>query len=272
MSRMRTRSRQVSVASTVLVLTNEDDTTAGMVIEALVGRGAVVAQVDTGDFPQRWTVTGRVDSAGVWRGGLVGPDVQVDLELVTAIYYRRPSRYRMAEGLSSADRRFAEAEAHHGVGGLLSCLPCRWVSHPGRIADASAKPGQLRLAAACGLRVPETLISSSPEQVRDFVAAQGGPVVYKPMSPGALRDSDAPRAVYATLLDPTTIEKWLDAGAVGVTANQFQRYIADKDFRPACHGRGRTAVSSGDPGPYRGGASGLAPRLRQPRLRGRRAA
>lgn len=230
MSRMRTRSRgQAPVVSTVLVLTNEDDTTAGMVIDALVARGAVVVQVDTGDFPQRWTVTGRIDSAGVWQGGLVGPDVEVDLELVTAIYYRRPSRYRVVAGLSAADRRFAEAEAHHGVGGLLSCLPCRWVSHPGRIADASAKPGQLRLAAACGLRVPETLISSSPEQVREFVTEIDGPVVYKPMSPGALWASAGPRAVYATLLDPARVEDWLDAGAVGVTANQFQRYIADKD-------------------------------------------
>ncbi len=35
--------------------------------------------------------------------------------------------------------------------------------------------------------------------------------------------------MYATLLDPATVEDWLDAGAVGVTANQFQRYIADKD-------------------------------------------
>lgn len=197
MSRMRTSSRQTPVASTVLVLTNEDDTTAGMVIEALVGRGAVVAQVDTADFPQHWTVTGRIDSAGVWQGGLIGPDVRIDLGSITTIYYRRPRRYRVAVGLSLADRRFAEAEAHHGVGGLLSCLPCRWVSHPGRIADASA--------------------------------AIGGPVVYKPMSPGALWDAGASRTAYATLLDPATVGEWLGEGAIGVTANQFQRYIADKD-------------------------------------------
>lgn len=229
MSHMRTRSRQAPAASTVLVLTNKDDTTASMVIEALVGHGAVVVQVDTGDFPQQWTVTGQIDSVGVWRGALVGSDVQVDLESVTAIYYRRPSRYRVTAGGSPADRRFAEAEAHHGVGGLLSCLPCRWVSHPARIADASAKPGQLRLAAACGLRVPETLITSSAEQVREFVTEIDGPVVYKPMSPRALRASDAPHVVYATLLDPATVEEWLDPEALGVTANQFQRYIADKD-------------------------------------------
>ncbi|MGH3718892.1 MAG: ATP-grasp ribosomal peptide maturase [Pseudonocardiaceae bacterium] len=229
MSPTKTRSRRAPISSTVLVLTNEDDTTAGMVIEALAQRGVALAQVDTGDFPQRWTVTGRIGSTGVWRGGLAGPDVEVDLESVTAVYYRRPSRYRMDAGLSPADRRFVEAEAHHGVGGMLSCLPCRWVSHPGRIADASAKPAQLRLAAACGLRVPETLISSSPDQVRAFVAELDAPVVYKPMSPGALRTPGAPRAVYATLLDPATIDAWLDADAIGVTANQFQRYIADKD-------------------------------------------
>lgn len=229
MSRMRTRSRADPINSTVLVLTHEQDTTADLVIAELAHRGAAVARVDTGDFPQRWTVTGRINSTGVWQGTLVGPDVRVDLETVRAVYYRWPSRYRMSARLSAADRRFAEAEAHHGVGGLLSCLPCRWVSHPGRIADASAKPGQLRLAAACGLRIPETLITSSPEQVRDFVATLDAPVLYKPMSSGALRTPQAPRVVYATPLDPATLQQWLDAEAVGVTANQFQRYIADKD-------------------------------------------
>lgn len=81
------------------------------------------------------------------------------------------------------------------------------------------------MAAACGLRVPETLITSSPQQVREFVDEIDGPVVYKPMSPGALLAPNGPRAVYATLLDPATVDKWLDAEAVRVTANQFQRYI-----------------------------------------------
>lgn len=49
------------------------------------------------------------------------------------------------------------------------------------------------------------------------------------MSPGSRRALDAPRAVYATLLDPATVEDWLDAEALSVTANQFQRYIVDKD-------------------------------------------
>ncbi len=73
------------------------------------------------------------------------------------------------------------------------------------------------------------MITSSPEQVRDFVAALDAPVLYKPMSPGALRIPEAPRVVYATLLESATLQQWLDAEAVGVTANQFQRYIADKD-------------------------------------------
>lgn len=41
------------LVSQVLVLTKESDTTADMVIEALVERGAEVTQLDTGDFGQR---------------------------------------------------------------------------------------------------------------------------------------------------------------------------------------------------------------------------
>ncbi len=107
----------------MLVLTHVQDTTADLVIEELVRWGAAVARLDTGDFPQRWTVSGRIDSTGVWQGCLVGPDVRVDLERVRAVYYRRPSRYRMSAGLSAADRRFAEAEAHQGVGAC--CRACR---------------------------------------------------------------------------------------------------------------------------------------------------
>lgn len=49
------------------------------------------------------------------------------------------------------------------------------------------------------------------------------------MSPGTLRTPPSPRVVYATALEPSAVEQWLDPEAIGVTAHQFQRYIGDKD-------------------------------------------
>jgi hypothetical protein len=157
--------------ATTLIVTANDDTTADLVADALTSRGGKVVPIDVGDFPITLSVTGTIGGDGVWRGELVTADSTVlDLESIDAVYYRRPTRFRLPDHLSPADRRFAEAEAHRGLGGLLVALPTRWVSHPARIADAEAKPVQLQLAAACGFRLPRTLISNDPDRVREFAS------------------------------------------------------------------------------------------------------
>lgn len=149
-----------------LILTAADDTTADLVADALAIRGGKTARVDVGDFPLSLSITGTIGPDGVWRGELLAADgAAVDLESIRAVYYRRPTRFRLPGHLRPAERRFAEAEAHRGLGGLLTTLPARWVSHPARIADAEAKPAQLQRAAACGFRLPRTLISNDPDQL-----------------------------------------------------------------------------------------------------------
>jgi MvdD-like protein with pre-ATP grasp domain len=134
--------------ATTLIVTSNDDTTADLVADALASRGGKAVFLDVGDFPINLSITGAIGYDGVWCGEIVAADSTVlDLESIGAVYYRRPTRFRLPDHLSPADRHFAEAEAHRGLGGLLAALPTRWVSHPARIADAEAKPVQLQLAA-----------------------------------------------------------------------------------------------------------------------------
>ncbi len=222
--------------ATTLILTAADDTTADLVADALAVRGGKTARIDVGDFPVTLSVTGSISADGVWRGELVATDgAALDLESVGAVYYRRPTRFRLPAHLSPADRRFAEAEAHRGLGGLLAALPARWVSHPARIADAEAKPGQLRLAAACGFRLPRTLISNDPDRLREFAKEIAGPLVYKPLSSGILRAPDGLRAIYATRIEAADVEAadvddWLDPAAIRLAPHQFQECVTDKAY------------------------------------------
>ncbi len=65
------------------------------------------------------------------------------------------------------------------------------------VADASHKPRQLQVAAACGLRVPRSLITNDPEQVRAFAAEVGpGGLVYKALNAGPVAEKNEVKPVY----------------------------------------------------------------------------
>ncbi|MDF5753633.1 ATP-grasp peptide maturase system methyltransferase [Spongiactinospora sp. TRM90649] len=142
----------------VLALAADDD----RVVRELAGRGATVHRVDVGDFPLDLRMTAGL-GAGRWEGELRGLAVRLALRHVTGVYYRRPTQFRLPEGMSGPERLFAYNEARRGLGGVLHTLDCLWINHPIKVAAAEYKPVQLATARACGLAVPETLITNDPE-------------------------------------------------------------------------------------------------------------
>lgn len=98
--------------ATTLIVTADDDSTADLVTDALAVQGGAAVRIDVGDFPISLSVTGTIGDDGVWRGEVVATDGTVlDLATIDAVYYRRPTRFRLPDHLSPADRRFAEVYA-----------------------------------------------------------------------------------------------------------------------------------------------------------------
>lgn len=79
--------------------------------------------------------------------------------------------------MSPPERAFAFNEARRGFGGVLQALVCLWVNDPVRAAAAEYKPVQLTAAAACGLRVPDSIITNDPARAYAWAAACGRPVI-----------------------------------------------------------------------------------------------
>ncbi len=125
---------------TILVLTRPNDGTAGGVVTELERRGITVVRCDVGDFPSSITMVASLTDHDEWRGSLNLAGQSVQLDQIQAIYYRRPTGFRLPDHLSPEQQRFAQAEARRGLGGLLLTLPVRWVSHPSRVADAESNP------------------------------------------------------------------------------------------------------------------------------------
>lgn len=219
-------------ADTVLVLTQPGDATADLVVKELDHRGARVFRVDPGDFPLAVQVSAWFD--GTWRGAIHGPDGSVDLRDIRSAYVRRPTGFRFPPSMNDAEERFAAREARRGIGGLLMSLPCTWVNHPSRAADAEYKPLQYATAAACGLDVPRTVITNIPGDADKHRAHLGASVVYKSLASATIADGPQVKVIYT---NPVTASDMADS-RVALTAHQFQQRVPKvRDVRATVVGK-----------------------------------
>ncbi|HEX3778717.1 MAG TPA: ATP-grasp ribosomal peptide maturase [Pseudonocardiaceae bacterium] len=219
-------------ASTVLVLTEPGDTTADLVVKELDQRGIRVFRADTGDFPLALEVSAQFD--GAWHGELRTADGSVALADIRSIYVRRPTTFRFPPAMTDAEQRFAGKEARRGLGGLLMSLPCSWVNHPSKAADAEYKPFQLAAAAACGLGVPRTVVTNVPDDADQHCAFLGSSTIYKTLASAIVADGQRPSIIYTTEVADTDMAD----SRVALTAHQFQQRIPKvRDVRATVVGK-----------------------------------
>ncbi len=205
---------------TVLVVAQAHDTTADLVVDALLVRGTDVARIDTADFPGMLSLSARperVESPG-W---LCSRGTRIDLASVCSVYRRQPAQFTFPTGMSIPEQRFAAVESTYGLGGVLSAQPWRWIDHPAMVADASYKPRQLRVAAQCGLTVPRSLVTNVGAEVREFATEIRDGLVYKSLSPGVITEQDEMRIIYTSRLTADD----LDDRAIGLSCHLFQEWI-----------------------------------------------
>src|SRR5699024_8013781 len=137
------------------------------------------------------------------------------------------------------ERRFAMVESRFGLGGILTSLSARWVSHPAAMADAEYKPLQLAIAAQVGLPLPDTWIGNDPERARSFVTDQANGTVYKALMHKLVSDQGTVGLIYTNTVDVDEIDE-----RVGAAPHQFQELIhADHDVRALVTRNGCEAVA-----------------------------
>lgn len=203
----------------ILILAEDIDATADAMIPALQERNAVVHRMNTAWFPVQLSVSATLHE-GRWMGQIRTPGQTIELETITAVWYRTPRAYRFPAELSPPEREHANLEAKYGLGGVLSSLPAVWVNHPSRLADAAYKPVQLTRAARCGLAVPETIVTNDADSVRKFASA--GRTISKVFGSNTITEEGARKVSYTRLLDDADIA---DLRGIDVTAHLIQRWI-----------------------------------------------
>jgi ATP-grasp ribosomal peptide maturase len=216
----------MTLNKTVLVLTQQLDFHADIVIAELNRRSIPVVRFDTADFPLRAMLTAH-SQTGSWDGAIVTEHRTIGFDQLGSIWYRRPTPFELDPTLSPSGKQFASAEARMALGGLLRCVDCLWVNHPEKMVSADYKPYQLKVAGECGLEIPASLITNDPEAVLDFFERCKGEMIYKTLSGGMIvAESGEVVSVYTSRV---TRDDLRDTGRrVRYTACLFQELVPKK--------------------------------------------
>jgi glutathione synthase/RimK-type ligase-like ATP-grasp enzyme len=183
----------------ILVWGPSDDPPIAQVVAALEERSAEVVHLDDGALGAlRYDVVLAARPSG-WIE-LAGREVA--LESLHGIYLRPRDPIQGPAVAASATLLAVAAR-----------LPAAVVNRPTAGASNLSKPFQLRLIAAAGLDVPETLVTTDPVAARDFLAVHGR-LVYKSVSGvrsivGTLDGSEAER-LDGVRTGPVQLQRWVD--------------------------------------------------------------
>jgi glutathione synthase/RimK-type ligase-like ATP-grasp enzyme len=181
---------------TILIVTRSGDSEAPVAVaRALEARGERSYRFDTDLFPTELRLV--LDERG--GGRLSGPEGVLELEDVSAVWYRRSAMgARIPQELEPQLRQPSVEESRRLVFGMLAALGVFQVDTLEKVRRAEHKPLQLELARSLGLEVPRTLMTNDPEAVRAFAASCPGGVVTKMMSSFAVYDEQGQEQVVFT--------------------------------------------------------------------------
>ena len=151
-----------------------------------------------------------------------------DLDVV---WWRRAGRPTVPDRVvdSQAREYVASANAVAVFGVWLSAVRGRWVSHPDATRHAENKIVQLRAAISAGLRIPRTLISQHPGEIREFAASLGpGRMIGKPVT-GVLNLGLATGVITEAML--------CDDDALAIAPTIYQELVpGHRHLRVSCFG------------------------------------
>lgn len=194
-----------------LLLGLPEDPPLAAVHSALLARGASCLLVDQGEI-ERFVV--ELHAGASLDGAIVCEGMITPLQELQSVYLR-PYNLRSDEPSSSVARPWTVEEA------LLlwadAAAPIA-VNRPSAMASNSSKPYQLDLIRRHGFSVPETILSTDPDFVRQFWQRHGR-IIYKSMS--------GVRSIVTQL----TPERESTLEDVASCPTQFQRYVAGVEHR-----------------------------------------
>ena len=217
----------------ILIVTNSADLHADLLVPLLAAKGCPHFRLNLDAFPRDYRIQQTFTAGGMQAAITHLPSgASVELGRVGATWVRKAGDFVFpSTDLAPQEQAYAEQETEQALLGLLYSLDCYWMSHPLAVRGAQWKGEQLLRAQRMGFRVPASLVTNSPEQVRSFKAGIPGDLIFKSMSSPMLgadlvADGERISAGIGTTIITDDMMDSLDA--VSELACHFQEYIPKK--------------------------------------------
>jgi hypothetical protein len=218
-----------------LIVTNQRDLTSDYIIRELKRRGLSFFRLNTEILATSEITFSLEDGTFNLRFG----NTELRLSDVRSAYFRRPEIPALTSSPKDGYREYCTNEWLSALKSVYLYLDDRWFSHPSSILMAEDKPRQLRVAKSLGFTVPQTLVSNSFGDVRQFVT--GRTVIGKPLRQALVGSSGSEQVIYTTRL-PEIAEP--DRQAIVAVPAIYQMEIAkQRDLRVTVVGERVFAVA-----------------------------
>lgn len=222
------------------IVTVRGDFHADVVALRLRQAGARVSVIPLDSVPAEGRLSWELDAPA---DGVIADDhgARVRPADLDVVWWRRNGVPVVPDAVCDEDaRRVVAADAHAAAAGLFAtAFSGSWVSDPDATWRAENKLIQLAAAQRVGLRLPRTLISQEPDDIRAFAADLGAPMVVKTVA-GAL---GVPLA--AGLVDSAMLA---DSRALALSPAIYQECVpGSRHLRVCCFGTQIRAVTLDSP-------------------------
>lgn len=158
----------------ILIISDETDVHARAILAQLRSLGEQAMIWQPADLLERGTL--QADISETVHLGYTGAD-RLDLTQVKSVWLRRTKPVKPPPAPDWVEE-FVRNESTSALEGLWEFMDCFWVNPPCAQRAALFKLRQLSAAKKCGLKIPESLITNSPQAAEEF-ALQHANVIYK---------------------------------------------------------------------------------------------
>ena len=207
----------------VLLLTHSGDYfTVDRVAEALSKLGVHPFRLDTDRFPMEVKLVAEISNSGLnYRLKYGGQSICA--EQVRAVWMRRIWQPYLGQELAPQFQAACIQESSAALRGFLKNLQkARWLDSLPQIEQAENKLWQLDLARKIGLRIPRTLVTNNPQEVRKFFSAVEGKMIAKLLTPLSTSMKGSSFFLYTS---PVKEEDLVEAEALRYSPMIFQEQI-----------------------------------------------
>ncbi|KTD61696.1 hypothetical protein [Legionella spiritensis] len=223
----------------VLIATEPDDTHAMLVKLALERKNHSCFLWYLADFPTQQTNSVYCsNSHHSWTtNSIYGLSKKIEPEQLDVVWWRRPRRPYISENSHKNDLEFIRKENHI----FYESIPLEmakgpwWINPYDSIKYASSKIYQLKLAVKTGFKIPDSLISNSPEDIKRFIGShEDEEVIYKGFGSHYWYEHNQLRLSYTK---PVTVNDLPDDQILQLTPGIFQKKLQKKyELRVTCFG------------------------------------